>query len=100
MLSRYLHKATPLRVSAAKHAIKYLKGTLSYGIQFTSRQNISPEIFVKLPTDPSKVLTFTDANWGPQDASVPKTTDVSTYLNLLKPRSIPGCLIWLGGSLF
>ena len=100
MLSRYLHKATPSHISAAKYAIKYLKGTLSYGIQFTSKHNISLEAFVKLPTDPSKVLTFTDANWGPQDASVPKSTDAPTYLDLFKSRSISGYLIWLGGPLF
>ena len=94
MLSRYLHKVTPSYISAAKYAIKYLKGTLSYGIQFTSKHNISLEEFVKFPTDPSKVLKFIDANWGPQYASVPKSTDDPTYLDLFKSRSISGYLIW------
>ena len=61
IISRYLHKATPSHISAAKYDIKYLKGTLSYGIQFTSKHNISLEAFVKFPTNHSKVLTFTDA---------------------------------------
>ena len=100
MLSRYLYKATPSHVSVAKYTIKYLKGTMSYGIQFTPKHNISLEAFVKFPTDTSKVLTFTDANWGPQDASVPKATDEPTYLDLSKSRSISGYLIWLGGPLF
>ena len=100
MLSRYLHKVTPSYISAAKYAIKYLKGTLSYGIQFTSKHNISLEEFVKFPTDPSKVLKFIDANWGPQYASVPKSTDDPTYLDLFKSRSISGYLIWPGGPLF
>lgn len=78
MPSRYLHKATSSHISTAKYAIKYLNGILPYGVQFTFKHNISLEVFVKFPTDPSKVLTFTDADWGPQDASVPKTTDDPT----------------------
>ena len=100
MISRYLHKAILSHVSTAKYAIKYLKGALSYGIQFISKHNISLEAFVKFPTDPRKVLTSTDANWGPQDTSVPKSTDVPTYLDLFKSRSISGYLIWFGGPLF
>lgn len=98
MLSRYLYRTTPSYVLAAKYTIKYLKGTLFYGIQFTFKHNISLEAFVKFPTELIKVLTFIDANWGPQEASVPKATDMLTYQDLFKSQSIPGYLIWLGGQ--
>ena len=57
------------------------------------------EAFIKFPIDQSKILPFTDANWGPQDASVPKPNSLEVLLDLFKSRSISGFLIWLGGTL-
>ena len=57
------------------------------------------EAFIKFLIDQSKILPFTDANWGPQDASVPKPNSPEILLDLFKSRSISGCLIWLGGPL-
>ena len=100
MLSRYLHKATPSHVVAEKYVIQYLIGILSYGTYFTSNNNTILEVFVNFPTTPGKVVTFTDTDWGPQDESVPFSTYEPSYLDLIKPRSISGYLIWLSGPLF
>jgi hypothetical protein len=40
-----------------------------------------------------------DANWGPQDQSVPKHNSVLPELELFKTRSLSGFLIWYGGPI-
>jgi len=55
------------------------------------------ESFVQFPLDPTKLTSLSDANWGPQDQSVPKETDEPIELDLFKSRSIAGYVIWLAG---
>ena len=99
ILSAYLHKSTPSHLAAVKHVIKYIKGTTDLGICFSTFKKENLEAFIKFPIDQSKILPFTDANWGPQDASVPKPNSPEVLLDLFKSRSISGFLIWLGGPL-
>ena len=40
-----------------------------------------------------------DANWGPQDQSVPKQYQPQKQLPLFQSRSVSGYLLWLGGPL-
>ena len=56
------------------------------------------EAFVQFPLDPNSVTSFSDANWGPQDASEPKPNQ-HEQLELFKSRSIAGFLVWLNGPL-
>lgn len=93
------HHRISCHLDAAKHVLRYLKGTKNLGISFSSRRNTLIESFVKFPIDPTKLHPFSDANWGPQDASVPKPNDPPQELDLFKSRSISGFLIWLGGPL-
>ena len=44
-------------------------------------------------------MPLTDANWGPQDASVPDPSKTYEDLDLFKSRSLSGFIIWLGGPL-
>ena len=68
LLSRFSHNPSLGHYEWAKYVLKYLKGTLDRGIRFT--QGGSPvEINVAFPTHDG---VYTDANWGPQDASHPK----------------------------
>ena len=57
------------------------------------------ESFVQFLIDPNILTALSDANWGPQDQSVPKDTDPPVELNLFKSRSIAGHVIWLAGPL-
>jgi len=78
-----------------------LKNTL-YGLkrsQFSSKADYELESFVKIPIDPSQLRPLTDANWGPQDQSVPNPNNPPILLDLLKSYSIAGYIIWLGGPL-
>ena len=62
ILSAYLHKSTPSHLAAAKHVIKYIKGTTDLGICFSTFKKENLEAFIKFPIDKSKILPFTDAN--------------------------------------
>lgn len=99
LIAQYQSHPSPGHLEAAKYVLRYLKGTANLGISFTSMPQSSLESFVKFPIDPSTLLPFSDANWGPQDASVPKANDPPQEVELFKSRSISGFLLWLGGPL-
>jgi hypothetical protein len=95
------HNSNPSHghIDAARYILQYLKGTSNLGISFSTLPNSNLESFVKYPVDPSQLLPFSDANWGPQDQSVPKPNDPPVLLDLWKSRSISGFMIWLSGPL-
>jgi hypothetical protein len=99
IIAQYQTNPSPGHLDAAKHVLRYLKGTSDFGITFTSRPNTPLESFVKFPVPHDQLHPFSDANWGPQDASVPKQSDPPQDIDLFKSRSISGFLIWLGGPL-
>ena len=99
LISQYNHNCSPGHIDSAKYAIRYLKGTAQRGICFSSADNPTIESFVKFPIDPSKLTPLTDANWGPQDQSVPKSDAPPPQLPLFKTRSLAGYIIWLGGPI-
>lgn len=99
IIAQYQSNPSPGHLDAARYVLRYLKGTSNLGITFSSQINPSIESFVKFPIAPDKLQPFSDANWGPQDASIPKPNDPPIELDLFKSRSISGFLIWLGGPL-
>jgi Reverse transcriptase (RNA-dependent DNA polymerase). len=99
ILAQYQSCPSPGHINAAKHVLRYLKGTQDLGISFNSKPNTSLESFVKFPIAPNKINPFSDANWGPQDASIPKPNAPPQEIDLFKSRSISGFLIWLAGPL-
>ena len=99
IISQYNTKCSPGHIDSAKYAIRYLKSTPHLGIRFSSRSQEEIESFVQFPLDPTKLQALTDANWGPQDQSVPKPTDPPVLLDLFKTRSIAGHVVWWGGPL-
>jgi hypothetical protein len=80
-----------------KRVIKYLKGTKSKGIMFSSAPNAQLSAFVKFLID-NQVTSMCDANWGPQDESKPKENE-KRKMELFKTRSISGFLLWFGGPM-
>ena len=98
ILSKYTSNPTQQHIDHAKYVIKYLIGSKDLGITFSSRHNSTLESFVKFPINNPTVSSLCDANWGPQDASVPKTQPTQ-QLELFKTRSISGFLTWFMGPL-
>jgi Reverse transcriptase (RNA-dependent DNA polymerase). len=99
LIAQYQSEPSPGHLEAAKYILRYLKGTAELGISFTSFPQSSLQSFVKFPIDPNRIHPFSDANWGPQDASVPKQNAPPQEIDLFKSRSISGFLLWLGGPL-
>jgi hypothetical protein len=98
LLAKYTANPSPGHLTHVKHVIRYLKGTKSKGIQFSTQPNPQLESFVKFPVDPTKITSLCDANWGPQDQSKPKQHE-TRELDLFKTRSLSGFLLWYGGPL-
>jgi hypothetical protein len=63
-------------LDAIRHVGCYIKATTDYGNSFSSWSNAALEAFIEFPlNDDEEVIPcpscFADANWGPQDASMP-----------------------------
>ena len=99
MLAKYQANPSQGHIDAAKHVLRYVKGTKSMGITFSSKDNDKLQSFVKFPIPASQITALTDANWGPQDASIPKPGLPPVELDLFKSRSVSGYVIWLGGPM-
>jgi hypothetical protein len=95
---------SPGHLDAAKYVGRYLKATAGLGLLYSSRTNSQLEGYVYFPT-PNKtasgthlsVLAFADANWGPQDASLPSSF-TSREISLDETKSICGHVLFYGGS--
>eukprot|EP00957_Ditylum_brightwellii_P115664 8822518-Ditylum_brightwellii.AAC.1 len=92
ILAKYMASPSIGHIEAAKHVTRYIKGTKKHGIAFHSNlNNTDLAAYVKFPIE-NNILAMSDANWGPQDASVPKKNPPIT-LELFKSRSISDFLI-------
>jgi len=91
------HQSNPSsgHLDAAKFVVKYLANTKSLGIYFTSCNRPILESFLHFPI-PSQVLSMSDANWGPQDATQNRPT---MELPLFASRSMSAFYIDLQGPL-
>jgi len=93
LLAQHQSDPSPGHYDAACYVVKYLATTKTLGIYFTSRKRSLLESFLHFPV-PSQVLSMSDANWGPQDASLPT---VSQKLPLFVSRSMSAFYIDLLG---
>jgi hypothetical protein len=91
------HQSTPSQghYDAALYVAKYLATTRMLGIYFTSTRLPILESFLHFPVTPP-LLSMSDANWGPQDASQVKN---SQDLPLFVSRSMSAFYIDLFGPL-
>lgn len=69
LLAQHQNNPSNGHLEAAKHVVKYLTGTKTLGIYFTSKHHHVLESFLHFPL-PSQVVSMSDANQGPQDASI------------------------------
>jgi len=102
ILAKYQNKPTRIIIDSAKYVIKYLKGTKNHGISFSSdsKRDITSSLHFPVDSnDADKIVGITDANWGPQDQSIPTQNSKPMELDLFKSRSISGHIIQLHGPL-
>ncbi len=79
---------------AALYVVKYLATTRNLGLYFTSSRSSTLESFLHFPLS-QQLLSMSDANWGPQDASVAKLPDLPLFVS----RSMSAFYIDLFGPL-
>jgi len=95
LLAQHQNNPSCGQLEAAYYAAKYLAGTKTLGIYFTSAKRSTMEAFLHFPLS-ARLLAMSDANWGPQDASRPTS---STQLPLFVSRSMSAFFIDLFGPL-
>jgi hypothetical protein len=93
LLAQHQQSPSTGHLEAAKHVVKYLTGTKQLGIYFTSKRRPVLESFLHFPLN-SQILSMSDANWGPQDASISKS---HPKLPLFASHSMSACYIDLLG---
>jgi hypothetical protein len=95
ILAQHQSDPSPGHYEAALFVIQYLVDTKDLGIYFTSRRRSTLESFLHFPI-PSKILSMSDADWGPQDASLSTSTQ---DLPLFVSRSMSAFYVDLLGPL-
>jgi hypothetical protein len=73
LLAQHQSNPSPGHLDAAVYAVKYLAHTKNLGIYFSSYRNATLSSFLHFPLESSSLLSMSDANWGPQDATHAKT---------------------------
>ena len=95
LLAQHQSSPSPGHLEAAIYVVKYLSHTKTLGIYFSSLRQVQLESFLHFPVS-QPLLSMSDANWGPQDASLSKT---KLELPLFASRSMSACYIDLLGPL-
>ncbi len=95
LLAQHQSHPSSGHMDAALYVVHYLANTKSLGIFFSSRQQSKLESYLHFPIS-SPMLSMSDANWGPQDATV---TVSSPELSLFVSRSMSAFYIDLLGPL-
>jgi hypothetical protein len=108
LLASFTSCPSPGHLDAIKNVGHYLKSTSDLGLVFSSSGNPILEAFHHFPlnddiTTPDGFLSphctgFCDANWGPQDASVPKPDAPSRFVSIHETKSVCGHVLFMGGA--
>ncbi|NDD64811.1 MAG: transposon Pol polyprotein [Acidobacteria bacterium] len=101
LLSKYNQQPTSAHLDAARYVLRYLAGTRTHGLQFTSdadSQTASYNHYPLTTTNTHLPVTHADANWGPQDASQPNPHTREQELPPHHTRSISGHVVFLMGG--
>jgi len=80
LLAQHKNNPYPGHYDAALYVVKYLATTKNLGLYFTSLRSTTIESFLHFPISQS-LLSMSDANWGPQDASSKHTSDLPLFVS-------------------
>jgi hypothetical protein len=101
LLCAHLQRPSSGHMTAAKHILRYLKGSSSRGIRFTSKGHHGKLTgYYDYPiASNDKTSSYCDANWGPQDASQPNDSNKDDLVTIDECRSLSGVIIVrMGGA--
>jgi hypothetical protein len=101
LLCSHLQTPSSGHMAAAKHVLRYLKGSATRGLRFTSQGKhgkLTGYYDYPIPSD-EKTSSYCDANWGPHDASQLNERNKSDRMTIDECRSLSGVIIMrMGGA--
>ena len=97
LLTEFNSHPLPAHLATARYVLQYLQQSRTQGISYSSTSsNLSGSI--SYPCTNPATTGYTDANWGPQDASTPSPTDTITIAD--ECRSLHGAIVTcMGGAI-
>jgi hypothetical protein len=91
LLAQYNNKQSPGQYDVTHDVLKYLIGTSDHGIRVTHKLNTTVVNFIGFVPAPD--TTFSNASWGPQNASVPSPSQPTSIIGTSYTRSLHGHVI-------
>jgi hypothetical protein len=101
LLSQFMQDPSKGHMDAGKRVLAWLSGTRNHGLRFTQGGKFTENLiaWADKPEPTSLAESYTDANWGPQDASHP-CEDVEELIDVSSVRSLLGhVVIRMGGPI-
>jgi hypothetical protein len=101
LLSQFMQDPSKGHMDAGKRVLAWLPGTPNHGLWFTQGGKFNENLiaWVDKPEQTSLAESYTNANWGPQDASHPRE-DVEELIDVSSVRSLLGhVVIQMGGPI-
>jgi hypothetical protein len=101
LLSQFMQDLSKGHMDAGKRVLAWLSGTRNHSLRFTQGGKFSENLvgWVDKPEPTSLAESYTDANWGPQDASHPRE-DIKELIDVSSVRSLLGhVVIRMGGPI-
>lgn len=96
-LSSIQCKLTKAHIDAAKFVGRYLKSSISLGINDIHKKSTRLlESYTHIPFDEFEPNAFVDANWGPQDTSL-STAKNQRMVSLQETKSVCGFIVFMHG---
>lgn len=89
LLAQHQRYPSSSHFDAAPYVVHYLPSTKHLGIDFTSGTRYTMETFLHFPTIKT-LLSMSDANWGPQDA-----TKLNSIMELLSKSKLTTSFVYL-----
>jgi hypothetical protein len=80
LLAQHQSSPSPGHYDAALYVVKYLATTRHLGLFFTSARSSTLESFLHFPIQQA-LLSMSDANWGPQDATQTTVQDLPLFVS-------------------
>ena len=103
LLGQYQTNPSAGHMDAARYVLRYLKGTTDFGITFhqSGCETTGHSAWPDAPADGS-AYSYSDSNWGPQDASKPRPEDLEDRMVLPhEVKSLQGGIITrMGGPIW
>jgi hypothetical protein len=97
LLAQYNKQPSSGHYDADRYVLKYIFGTIDHGLRFTHEPNNTLVNFIGFVPPPN--TTFPDANWGPQNASVPTASQPLIHIDTNYTWSLYGHVTYRAGSL-